>query len=256
MSYADNLIGKRFGRLLVISRNYEKQKNLLEQGKGNKAYWNCLCDCGNSVIVGSSALKNKRHPTVSCGCYRDEMSHKQKNAKCNEWIVDGEITIGVTSNGQQFLIDTSDYHKVKEYCWRVDKAGYVVANSRNGSNKIIRLHRVIMDVFDRKICVDHKNWNKLDNRKCNLRIATKSQNNINIKRKSNNTTGYTGVCFNKRLGKYNARISKDGHRMFLGYFDTIDEAIDARHNAELNIHGEWSGEINRKDYINHHNDYK
>lgn len=249
MSYAKDLVGKRFGRLLVISRNYDKQKELYKQGKGNKAYWNCLCDCGNSVIVGSSALKNKQSPTYSCGCYKEEVSHKQKNTKYNEWIIDGDTTIGVTSKGEKFYIDTSNYDVVKDYCWRIDKHGYVVANGRDGKNKIVRLHRIIMCVSDKGVLVDHKNWNKLDNRKYNLRVATKSQNNINIKKKSNNTTGYTGVCFNKRIQKYNARISKNGKRLFLGYFDTIDDAINARHKAELEIHGEWSGEINRKDYV-------
>lgn len=249
MSYASDLTGKRFGRLLVLSRNYDKQKEFFDAGKGYKAFWNCMCDCGNYTIVSSSSLRNKTNPTLSCGCYKKEIIHKQKNTKENQWVIDGETTIGITSSGDRFYIDTEDYTKVKNYCWRINKRGYVVANSRDGSNREIRLHRFVMNVTDKKIIVDHKNWDKTNNRKNNIRIATKSQNNINIKRKSNNTTGYTGVTFNKRIGKYCARISKNGVRTFLGYFDDINNAIEARHNAEINIHGEWSGEINRKDYI-------
>jgi len=251
MSYTDDLIGKKFGKLLVISRNYDRQKELLSQNKGNKAYCNCLCDCGKKVVVSGSNLKNKSSPTRSCGCYAKEVKHRQKNTKCNKWIIKEDTTIGITSNGDKFYIDTLDYDLVKNYCWRIDKFGYVVANSRNGSNKIIRIHRLIMGATTNDTYVDHKNWDKLNNKRSNLRIATKSQNNINIKRKSNNTTGYTGVTYNKKFNKYCARISINGKRIFLGWFDDINDAIQARHKAELDLHSEWSGEINRKDYEKH-----
>lgn len=144
----------------------------------------------------------------------------------------------------------SEAYKECNYCWRITNKGYVVANSRNGSNKIIWLHRLIMNVNDENILVDHKDWDKSNNRKSNLRIATKSENNINIKRKINNTSGYTGVTLNKRSGKYVARISKNGKRIYIGIFDLFEDAVMARHKAELMIHNEWSGEINRKDLIN------
>lgn len=249
MSYTEDLVGKRFGRLLVLSRNYERQKELFKQGKGNEAYWNCLCDCGNYKTISGSSLKNKKSPTLSCGCYSKEVRHRQKNTKTNKWIINEEITIGITSKGEQFIIDNADYDLVKIYCWRIDKHGYVVANARNGTNKIIRIHKLIMGVtYNQKQIVDHINWDKLDNRKCNLRFVTKSQNNINIHRKSNNKSGYTGVYYSKRLNKYCARIGINKNKIYLGDFNTFEEAVKARHLAELKIHGDWSGEINRQDY--------
>lgn len=65
----DNLIGKRFGKLVVISKG--KKPN----SKDNHAYWICKCDCGNTTLVASNSLKLGR--TTSCGCYGVEMRNKQ-----------------------------------------------------------------------------------------------------------------------------------------------------------------------------------
>lgn len=250
MAKAKDLTGKRFGKLVVISRNYDKQKELYDRTKQYKAFWNCVCDCGNMVIITSSNLQNKTNPTTSCGCYFNEISHHQKNTKENCWYLDNDngIAIGETSSGEMFYVDIDDYDKVRNYCWRISEKGYVIANRRDGSNRIVWLHRLVMNVDESNIFVDHRNWDKSNNRKSNLRIATKSENNINIKRRINNTSGYTGVCLNKNTGKYNARISKNGKRFHLGTFESFEEAVLARHKAELLMHNEWSGEINRKDF--------
>ena len=246
MTKAKNLVGQKFGRLTVVSRNYEYQQKLYEEKGVYKAFWNCKCDCGNEVIIYGPLLLNGN--TKSCGCYAKEKQKIQKNTKNIHWDIKDEITIGTTRAGDKFIIDTNMYEMVKDYCWRKDPNGYIVANSRDSTNKIIRIHRLIMDVMDKpNILIDHKNWDKSDNRKENLRYSTKSQNNINIKRKSNNTTGYTGVTRSKN-NKYLARISFNGRRYNLGTYENIENAIKARHEAEKQLHGEWSGEHNRKDY--------
>lgn len=246
MSYAKDLTGQKFGRLIVVSRNYEEQRERLKNGHVNKAYWNCRCECGNMTVVCSSNLKNKKNPTLSCGCYQKEVIHRQKNTKEIQWICDGNVTKGITNRGDEFIIDSEDFQKVKDYCWYIHKSGYVVANSRDGTNRAIRLNRLIMDASD-DVLVDHADWNKKDNRKSNLRIATKSQNNINIKRKSNNTSGYPGVRLTKN-GKYTASISLNGTRYHLGTFSNFESAVKARHEAEKKYHGKWSGENNKRDY--------
>lgn len=250
MAKAKDLIGKKFGRLTVLSRNYEKQKELYNNKSRYVAFWNCRCDCGNLVVVRSSCLQNKTNPTLSCGCYFEEVIHRQKNTKTNKWIFnkDENTAICVIDDNNNFCIDMEDYETVKNYCWRIGLRGYIVANSRNGLNKTVWLHRIIMNVDDENIFVDHKNWDKTNNRKSNLRKATKSENNTNIKRKKNNTTGYTGVTINRRTGNYIARISKNNKRIYLGTFSSFEDAVIARHKEELEMHKEWSGEINRKDY--------
>lgn len=58
----DDLTGRRFGRLTVLSR---------AENRNGATYWNCLCDCGNKKTVRASHLKSNE--TVSCGCYREEV---------------------------------------------------------------------------------------------------------------------------------------------------------------------------------------
>lgn len=126
MTKAKDLIGKRYGRLIVLSRNFEKQEEIYKEKGVYKAYWNCKCDCGNTAIVSSCSLNNKISPTKSCGCYADEVIHKQKNTKSNKWIIksDKNIVIGFTSKGEEFYIDTDDYEKARQYCWRFSPHGY------------------------------------------------------------------------------------------------------------------------------------
>ena len=246
MSFAKDLTGLKYGKLKVLSRNFEKQQEWKDKTGLSKAFWDCACDCGNKVVVSSSCLTNKTNPTRSCGCLREEVSHRQKNTKSITWLVDGETTTGITCAGDRFVIDTSDLGKVENYCWRVDKHGYVVANARNGTNQTVRIYHLILSILPGAI-VDHKDWDKLNNKKSNLRIANKSQNNTNIKRKCNNTSGYTGVKKTKS-GSYVAQISFNKKKIYLGTFKTLEEAVKVRHKAEQAIHSEWSGEINRKDF--------
>jgi hypothetical protein len=73
-SRKENLVGRRFGRLLVTSFGYRI--------KYGDVYWKCLCDCGTEKIVGHFALTYNR--TVSCGCYNKE--HCVKISKCDNIV--------------------------------------------------------------------------------------------------------------------------------------------------------------------------
>jgi hypothetical protein len=85
--------------------------------------------------------------------------------------------------------------------------------------------------------VDHKERDKLDLRITNLRMATSAENNYNVLRKDN-TSGYSGVTWKERLQKWEAFISVEGKKIYLGVFDTLEEAIEARLDEEdrLNLY--------------------
>lgn len=85
--------------------------------------------------------------------------------------------------------------------------------------------------------VDHKDRNPANNRIDNLREATRSQNNMNSKLISTNTSGFRGVSFYK--GKFVASISKNGRNCYLGRFDTADKAYAAYLKAARGLHGEF-----------------
>lgn len=80
--------------------------------------------------------------------------------------------------------------------------------------------------------IDHINNIKSDNRICNLREATKSQNLQNIPVRNNNTSGITGVYWNKAAKKWQAYIKLNGKVNYLGIFPELQSAITARKDAE------------------------
>lgn len=89
---AINLLGKRFGKLIVLERDYDKQNQQINDGKLSKVFWKCKCDCGNYTVVQSTNLTNSH--TQSCGCMVGEKLSEVvvKNALTNngslgEWIL-------------------------------------------------------------------------------------------------------------------------------------------------------------------------
>ena len=80
--------------------------------------------------------------------------------------------------------------------------------------------------------VDHINGNTLDNRKENLRIITRSENNKNMRMRINNTSGATGVEYNEKSDNYKARITLHGKAFYLGTFNTLMEARAAYEGAK------------------------
>jgi hypothetical protein len=231
----DNLIGIRFGKLTVL-----KQEEDYVSPKGQHiAHWLCQCDCGNQVIVHGFNLR-KQSGTKSCGCLQKEATIK-KHKKQNIYNLSGEFGIGYDCNNKEFYFDLEDFNKIKNYCWNIDNNGYVFCSSKN-----IYMHRLIMNCA-KGLMPDHINGveSRNDNRKCNLRIATYSQNNINKKIGKNNTSGVAGVSFNKRMNKWVAYISIDKKHIYLGSFISKDGAIQKRLDAEKEYFGEWSFNNNK-----------
>lgn len=80
--------------------------------------------------------------------------------------------------------------------------------------------------------IDHLNGNGLDNRLCNLREATRSENGKNTRLRPDNKSGTSGVYWRERRRKWESLITVDGKQIFLGYHDNLQEAVSARKNAE------------------------
>lgn len=88
--------------------------------------------------------------------------------------------------------------------------------------------------------VDHANGITDDNRWCNLRSATRSQNCANARRQKSNISGLKGASFHTRDGVFAAQISKDGRPHFIGNFSTAQQAHDAYVEAARRMHGEFA----------------
>ncbi len=85
---------------------------------------------------------------------------------------------------------------------------------------------------------DHWNGIELDNRRDNLRFATVSQNGANRKISKNNKCGYKGVCFHN--GKYQASIRANDNNIYLGRFDTPQQANQAYAEAAAKHFGQFA----------------
>ena len=224
-----DLTGKKFGRLTVAEKTDLRTKH-------GSIIWLCKCECGKSVNVASGNLI--RGITKSCGCYNKQRI-KETQTKQNNFDLSGEYGIGYTSNNEEFLFDLEDYEKIKDNCWCVSGNGYIVAPIRGDRTKQVSLSRTIMGVTDNEKDVDHINHNLRDNRKLNLRIVTRTQNNMNRTLQSNNTSGVAGVTFHKDRNKWCARITINKQTINLGLFVNFQDAVEARRKAEIEYFGEY-----------------
>lgn len=128
------------------------------------------------------------------------------------------------TQGYQAFVDDEDYKELSKHRWYYHD-GY--ADSTKG-----KMHRIIM-AAKKGAEVDHVNRNKLDNRKSNLRIATRSQNNHNVGLRKDNTSGQKGVSYFKPRNSWVARIQIEGKRFYLGSFKNRDQAIIASQEAQM-----------------------
>lgn len=137
------------------------------------------------------------------------------------------------------------YDPVTGKFWWRDEAGTVTGNGYRYikvKGKARLAHRLAWAFHygeEPEGLVDHINGDRLDNRIENLRLETYSQNSANAKLHTRNTSGFKGVSWERRKGKWQATITVRNRQMFLGYFDTAEEA----HAAYLIAAREHQGEF-------------
>jgi len=129
------------------------------------------------------------------------------------------------------LVDNEDFEWLSRWKWHLSSHGYVISTFHGKGHKKVYMHRLINNTL-KGVITDHINQNQLDNRKLNLRNATKFQNATNSGIWRNNTSGIKGVSWNKKVEKWETYITKNSKHIFLGYFINIKKAIDARKKGE------------------------
>jgi phosphatidylethanolamine-binding protein (PEBP) family uncharacterized protein len=141
-----------------------------------------------------------------------------------------------TRKGEEIKVSDEDFELLSTYNWRIDTSkGYAIASIRpiDGQPYILYMHRLIANV-DKRLKVDHKNGDTLDNRRENLRGATHGQNSMN-----KHTDVYKGI-YPARNGRWRARIYSDYTAYYLGTYDTQEEAARAYDIAAKEHHGEFA----------------
>lgn len=146
------------------------------------------------------------------------------------------------SSNKVILVDDEDYAFLNKFIWKVIKKGVSYDHAYSTHyGKIVRPHRLILNLTDPKVIVDHINGNTLDNRRVNLRICSFKENSRNIpKRKGNCSSKYKGVTWNKAKKAWSARITTDFGRIHLGYFSEETAAANAYNSAAKEHHKEFA----------------
>jgi len=117
----------------------------------------------------------------------------------------------------------------------------------DGKRRSLHMHRVVAERMGLSLdgcLVDHINGNPLDNRRTNLRVASKAVNARNSRTPSTNTSGYRGVSFYKKTGKWRAYIKHDDKTYWLGHYENIEDALKARLEKEKEL---WGIEHSRRE---------
>lgn len=146
------------------------------------------------------------------------------------------------TKGHVAIVDDEDFEYLAQWRWHLTKAGYAIRNSQMVNRvrgKMVYMHREIMRP-PIGMEVDHENGNKLDNRRINLRLATRPENNWNRGCNKNSKTRVKGVCWCKQMRRFVARIGLNGKTKKIGYFDTLDEASRAYNTEALRIAGKFA----------------
>lgn len=243
--------GTVLGMLTVIgvTRNASGRRSML-----------CRCECGTEKAITAASLRIGS--TKSCGCLvgarkaanarlkekaRQEEAARRKAAEIPPKR--GEVRLsGKNARGRVALVDDEDWDMVMRFSWHVieqDKgpgrkpsgpyAQTALPATGDGKHgKLIRMHVLIMG----QRYIDHANGNGLDNRRSNLRPATSSQNRANADGYA--ASGFKGVYWKERVGKYQAMIRVDREGTSLGYFCDPAEAARAYDAAARAAFGEFA----------------
>jgi hypothetical protein len=145
------------------------------------------------------------------------------------------------SQGRVAIVDDEDFDWLSAWKWHYHRrkgaiTGYARRTDRkNGDQRTIQMHNEIYHHYHRESFqeLDHINTCGCDNRKSNIRLATRSANCVNKQRRSDNTSNKTGVTWYRQDQKWVARLQLPGKRLYLGGFVKKKDAIAARRHAEI-----------------------
>jgi hypothetical protein len=144
------------------------------------------------------------------------------------------------ADGATTLIDESSLAVARAWAWRVKESGYVAHRVRCANGRRWEfMHRVLAGALPGQQ-VDHINGDKMDNRRCNLRLCDAFGNARNKAPGSRNRSGFKGVSWDADKGRWRATIFFDGHKRSLGRFKTKKEAARAYDAAASKHFGEFA----------------
>ncbi|CAB4163174.1 HNH nuclease [uncultured Caudovirales phage] len=125
------------------------------------------------------------------------------------------------------LVDEEDLDNMTDYTWRLDKDGYAVAhNPYTAGPSTLKMHRLILEAQPNMV-VEHRNGNRLDNRRINIYACSHQENNKN-RRPQRSSVGLPRYIKQAPSGNYAVNTYNDYGKHYLGTFATLELALEAR----------------------------
>lgn len=215
MGLKQNLIGNIYGRLKVTSESDNCK---------NRTMWFCECTCGNTCVVRADHLKS--NITSSCGCLRLD---RLKDSICTHKAT-GTDTYNIWESMNQ-RCNNPKSNGYSEYGGRGIKICYRWSGR-------VGFENFLSDMGERPKCLSLDRIDVNGNYEpSNCRWADSSLQSFNTRKPKNNTSGRSGVSWDKHRSKWASYIMKDYKKISLGRFETFEEAVHAREQAELKYFG-------------------
>jgi len=161
------------------------------------------------------------------------------------------------TKGKYTIVDDNDFSYLNKFKWchvvlgNHSGQGYAIRRAKISDikskkakrNNFVFMHRTVLERDGINLSskgTDHINRNTLDNRRINLRPATKSENAINRGKQINNTSGFKGVCWHKACRKWMAAITVNQRQINLGIFKNKIDAAYTYNKAAIKYFGEFA----------------
>ena len=166
-----------------------------------------------------------------------------ESVKCQRGLgirtrADGSIEIPLTQ-GQVAVVDAEDYHLICDRKWYAQWVPCTSSFRAVSGSPPVYMHRVILGSYTDAV-VDHANHDTLDNRRSNLRGATRSENQCNLRCRVGDTSKYKGVFWSTGRNKWQARITFKNRCRHLGSFTCEEDAARAYDAAAIRVHGAFA----------------
>jgi hypothetical protein len=145
------------------------------------------------------------------------------------------------TRGKSAMVDDEDFEYLSQWKWFCSSGGYAVRSVwANGKVQAIYMHREIVGAGSGQV-VDHKDGNRVNNQRSNLRGCTSLNNNANRKKSKGKSSQYKGVSyFALSPHHWMTRIKKKNKQVFIGYFENERHAALAYDLWAKDLHGEYA----------------